>query len=255
MRRITVFLPGSALCPAGLTGLAAAQNVSIQLTLQACPSRFLLGRQFQLHHCRTNNATTPQQAAVWVHGHFAQWQSLRAGFGTGNYHAESRPDAGAFENAECAGWRTQWKLLLYAYIGIYPDSIWAADEFSFEKLSAQPGGTELWVARLNGPANNYDNARALALADDGSTYVTGSSYSLGSGYDYVTVKYDGFGNQIWVTRYAPPNSSDYATSIALDDDGNVCVTGWSTGFGTLEDYATVKYDASGNQIWNRITTD
>ena len=37
--------------------------------------------------------------------------------------------------------------------------------------------------------------------------------------------------------------------IALDRLGNVYVTGTSRGTGTQEDYATVKYDPDGNEVW------
>ena len=56
--------------------------------------------------------------------------------------------------------------------------------------------------------------------------------------------------QEWVARYnGPGNAQDYATSIAVDNEGNVYVTGRSAGIETLTDYATIKYNSSGVEQW------
>jgi hypothetical protein len=84
----------------------------------------------------------------------------------------------------------------------------------------------------------------------GNVYVTGSSQGLTSSYDYVTIKYDASGNQIWNARYdGLGNTYDEAKSIAVDSTGNVYVTGSSIGLNNNYDYATIKYDSSGNQLW------
>jgi len=44
-------------------------------------------------------------------------------------------------------------------------------------------------------------------------------------------------------------STDRASAMAVDGAGNVYVTGWSYGSGTESDYATVKYDAGGSELW------
>jgi len=90
----------------------------------------------------------------------------------------------------------------------------------------------------------------MAMDSFGNVYVTGESYGGGTWYDYATVKYDASGNQIWIARYnGPGNDADYAYALALDDIGNICVTGGSYGGGTNFDFATVKYDPAGHQIW------
>ncbi len=105
--------------------------------------------------------------------------------------------------------------------------------------------TEEWVARYNGPADNWDNAYAIILDDTGNIYVTGSSND-----EYTTIKYNTDGVQQWVARYnGPGNESDAATSIVVDDAGNVYVTGRSFGDGTDYDYVTVKYNSDGIQQW------
>ncbi len=87
-----------------------------------------------------------------------------------------------------------------------------------------------------------DYAYAIALDNLGNIYVTGVSWGSGTDYDYATVKYDSSGVEQWVERYnGPGNGSDVARAIALDNSGNIYVTGVSWGSGTDYDYATIKY--------------
>ncbi len=111
-------------------------------------------------------------------------------------------------------------------------------------------GVEQWVTRYNGPDNGWDGATAIALDNAGNIYVTGESVGSGDYYDYATVKYDALGVEQWVARYNGPGSNtDEAHAIAVDNAGNIYVTGESYGFGTANDYATVKYDALGVEQW------
>jgi hypothetical protein len=120
----------------------------------------------------------------------------------------------------------------------------------YATIKYDANGNQLWVARYNGPGNRYDRAFAIAVDDNGNVYVTGESKGSGSGYDYATIKYNSAGVQQWVARYnGPKNSDDRAHAIGVDGSGNVYVTGESYGNGTYLDYATIKYNASGNQVW------
>jgi hypothetical protein len=112
----------------------------------------------------------------------------------------------------------------------------------YATIKYDSNGNELWVARYNGPGNSYDEACAIAVDDAGNIYVTGRSTGSGTSYDYATIKYDPNGNELWVRRYnGPGNSYDSAKAIAVDDSGNIYVTGESYGTGTESDYATIKY--------------
>jgi hypothetical protein len=116
-------------------------------------------------------------------------------------------------------------------------------------------GNPLWVARYNGPDNvpqHSNSSTALAVDAAGNVYVTGGSASVPGllTHDYATIKYDSAGNPLWVARYnGPDNSDDNASALAVDNVGNVYVTGLSRGSGTGNEYATVKYDSAGNLLW------
>jgi hypothetical protein len=122
------------------------------------------------------------------------------------------------------------------------------DDYATIKYNS--AGEEQWVARYDGPAADNDGATAIAVDDSGNVYVTGSSRGSGTDVDYATIKYDSFGQQQWVARYnGPGNGGDDAVAIAVDNSHNVYVTGSSFGGGTSQDYATIKYDSSGQQQW------
>ncbi len=122
------------------------------------------------------------------------------------------------------------------------------------------GGTQLWVARYNGPANEGDGATGLAVSPDGTkVFVTGfgrvsPSLPEYENPDYATVAYNtATGTQQWVALYnGPGNVSDGASSVATSPDGaSVFVTGFSSdGVKTQTDYGTVAYNAAtGTQRW------
>ncbi|GAF95336.1 unnamed protein product, partial [marine sediment metagenome] len=109
---------------------------------------------------------------------------------------------------------------------------------------------EVWVARYDGAGNSGDRANALAVDADGNVYVTGQSRGTGYNDDYATVKYAPNGDTVWVRRYSGPgNYPDRANALALDAAGNVYVTGESYVSTRYYDYATLKYDADGNELW------
>ena len=122
--------------------------------------------------------------------------------------------------------------------------------YDYATIKYDTNGSQNWVARYNGPGNGDDWANAIAVDGSGNIYVTGESVGSGTDYDYATIKYNSAGTEMWVRRYdGPGNSGDAANAIVLDNSGNIYVTGESTGSGTNSDYATIKYDTNGNQLW------
>jgi hypothetical protein len=125
----------------------------------------------------------------------------------------------------------------------------------YATIKYDPNGNELWVERYNGPGNDWDWARAIALDDSGNACVTGLSLGSGTDFDYATIKYDPDGNELWARRYnGPANDADWAKAITVDDSRNVYVTGASLDVWTIYEvsvYVTIKYAPNGDELWVR----
>src|SRR6266496_5114811 len=112
-------------------------------------------------------------------------------------------------------------------------------------LKYSAAGDLLWTASFNGPDASGGVFISIALDDVASAYVTGFVFSSGAG-DSATVKYDTNGIEQWAQLYDGPGySSDGAYAIAVDNNHNVAIAGYSTGVGTDYDYTTIKYSESG----------
>jgi hypothetical protein len=111
-------------------------------------------------------------------------------------------------------------------------------------------GTLLRVQTYNGPGDWMDRIQQAVLDSAGNLYIVGLSHGSGSDWDYATIKYAPDGAQAWVRRYnGPYNGVDAATSIAVDSDDNVYITGISQGAQGASNYTTIKYASDGTQAW------
>lgn len=122
---------------------------------------------------------------------------------------------------------------------------WTSD---YATIKYDTNGNELWVKGIAGGFYDWTKPFTSAIAKDslGNVYVIGSAYTSGIP-DYITVKYDTNGNELWVKKY-DSGGLDCVSAITVDLLNNIYVTG-ST--------ATIKYDTNGNELWvakyNRTT--
>lgn len=104
-----------------------------------------------------------------------------------------------------------------------------------------------WSRRFAGPVEAVDTPSGIALGPEGSVYVTGESDTTMTGEDYLTIKYDAEGNELWVQRFgAVGNDQESPVAIVVDSQGNSYVTGEGE-----DSYLTLKYDVGGKLLWER----
>ena len=110
-------------------------------------------------------------------------------------------------------------------------------------------GAEVWSVPSNLPDGRW---AAIAVDAVGNPVVTGSSNDSLGGYNIRTVKYSGAtGAELWSVAYnGAANSDDFGSSVAIDADGNVVVTGTSRDAVGGKNIRTIKYSgATGAEIW------
>ena len=121
----------------------------------------------------------------------------------------------------------------------------------YTTISYRRNGDFRWYNTYIGPIDSTDIVHAMVLDDSGNIYITGASMGSDTLFDFATIKYTPLGETVWVRRYndSLANNDDEGYGVAVDNWGNVIVTGSSIGSGTDYDYATVKYNHLGAQQW------
>lgn len=114
------------------------------------------------------------------------------------------------------------------------------EDFFIGKYS--PTGNLDWDYIYQSPTNGYDEAIKVLVNQDLEVYVSGYSHLSQSSHDYITVRLDQNGDEVWFTRFdGPASASDQMSDFVLDGSGNLFVTGSSAGSGTNRDFSTIKY--------------
>ena len=128
--------------------------------------------------------------------------------------------------------------------------------------------TRRWISRRISVEQVTNSICAMALADDGYTFVTGQTSSVdlpnsvpgsvygGGSYDGFVAKVDSAGAVVWTT-YLGGSGSDYGRGIAMDGSGNLFVTGYTNSPDLATGYMGGSYDGfvakidgtTGSVIW------
>jgi hypothetical protein len=139
--------------------------------------------------------------------------------------------------------------------------------WDYATIKYNTNGVQQWVQRYNGTGNGEDKVSGMGIDKWGNVYVTGWSYGSvpyvpvpgTMGMSFTTIKYDSNGTQKWIKKFNELNTinpgRDYARALAVDNSGNVYVTGQSVGNGGPlsfnEECVTIKYNSFGDSLWTR----
>lgn len=97
-----------------------------------------------------------------------------------------------------------------------------------------------WFRTYDAGVEDDDSLTAMAVDDQGNTYVTGWSYVYQADIDWMTIKYDANGAKIWNASHATFDEDDAPYGMVIDELGGIYVTGFDFA-GPDENYCTVKY--------------
>ena len=138
---------------------------------------------------------------------------------------------------------------LYVTGGAYTSNLALKQDYYTIKVNSS-NGAEIWGKLYNGSGNDTDIGQSVVSDTNGFVYITGNSVGAGTAQDFVTVAYDGGGNQKWVFRYQSPGAGyDVGSKLILDENGEIYASGTSYLSATNNDYVTLKFDSLGNKLW------
>lgn len=185
---------------------------------------------------------------VYVTGCICENIDLDWDFGTIKYNAGGGIQWAALYNGPGDDWDEAIDIAVDGAGNVYVTGFSVGTTYDYATIKYSPQGGRIWVARYDGPAHAVDRAVGIVVDLVGNVYVTGSSWGAPGDYDFATVKYNTNGELQWAARYGG-EGQDLASAIAIDDSGNVYVTGTGRSDATGDDFVTLKYSSEGVLQW------
>lgn len=117
-----------------------------------------------------------------------------------------------------------------------------------------PGGAQLWETVINFPAGYVHSGLSLAVDEAGNAYVTAVDPNKAPGdlslmADISLTKLSPTGTILW-QRFDNLNLADIAAGIAIDQAGNVYITGKTEVTPGVFRMITLKYNGAGTLLWS-----
>jgi hypothetical protein len=113
-------------------------------------------------------------------------------------------------------------------------------------------GSLIWYREYKGLVNGgSDYASSLGIDQNNNIIVTGSSQGLfgGGDFDVITIKYNIYGDSIWVRRFDTPNHlPEGARKLLIDNQSNIYILCRQDSI-NIKKTITLKYNINGQLIW------
>ncbi len=117
-------------------------------------------------------------------------------------------------------------------------------------LKYDGSGNLIWVRNLLFDIQGF--AKMLKIDKNNNVYVCGNvRLDTLDHYNYFLIKYDSVGNQIWYREYNGDGYVNMVTSMTIDRDNNIYMTGNCIYYYTGWRIGTVKYSQDGILMWER----
>lgn len=116
--------------------------------------------------------------------------------------------------------------------------------YDFVTVKYAPDGSQLWFDTFDQNAG-FHTPTNMDIDHSDNLFITGGGISGG----LITVMYNSTGVRLWVREH----SGSAGTGIKVDNNGGIFITGsfYNVNTGTSNDFMLLKYDLSGNVVWQK----
>lgn len=141
-----------------------------------------------------------------------------------------------------------------SYLAGYTVNVGTDRDYLVAKVNS--AGTLVWSKEFSAPGNGPDEAKKVLIHPNGNIIVTGYGNNKAVGNDFWTIALNPNGDTLWTSLHnsVATNLYDEANDMAIDSNGNIFIAGDSDNDPTMitnHDFMLVKYNASGNFIWEK----
>jgi archaellum component FlaF (FlaF/FlaG flagellin family) len=163
------------------------------------------------------------------------------------------------------GYTTGWNDVAYSVATDTENNVYVVGYGT--KLNSSGSGSDWWIMKFDEDGarlwkKNYnkesgDIAYSVCADTNNKVYVVGYGTNLNgtsTGSDWWIMRFDGAtGTREWNKTYNGKGSNDVAYSVATDTNNNVYVVGSGNNLvgSTSDDWWFMKFDSSGNRLWNK----